>query len=162
MATVQDALMHVCSIASSAINQWVKENDEQKIKASVIDELEKQKKTILYKLMGFSVNSFNGSWEIDHCNGRAGESSAGDYLKRVQADAVNDFLNKIKIPAPNKKELEQFRETYRNEMNRNLIEAMREAATSDARKLAKQLIEEVLPSGNPIEQYQELLKLIKG
>lgn len=160
MATVQDALMHVCSVASRAIDSWIVANDEASIQGSVIKELETQKKKIVLQLLGF--NDKWGKYEVDHCNGRAGESSAGDYLKRVSAPAIDKFLASVEMPELTQTERKSLQRSYRHHLYHEVEQHLRHQATRDARELSEKLIKEALPAANPVEKYTELLKLIKG
>ena len=98
-----------------AIDTWVNNNPENTIKAEVTQTLDNSKDEIVRKLLGFTDKS--GLWEIDHFNGRYGESAAGDYLKRVSGDVIKQWFNTIVMPYPDynlQEELKrQFQEEYK-------------------------------------------------
>ena len=121
--------------------------------------LDDNAETIVLKLLGFD-NRWN-SWELDHCNGRKGESAAGDYLRQVQHDAIQDWLKKVKLPELNKtltsvmqKEIEAY---YKNYLRQFLCEYARE----EAGKTAKELIQ-TLFTQSKVDGMIKLQQLIQG
>lgn len=43
---------------------------------------------------GFGKNSWGNKWEVDHCNGRGGESLIGQRIAKLAEQAINDMLVK--------------------------------------------------------------------
>ena len=68
-----------------------------------------QLQRMIPKILGFNCDRWDQDWEIDHCNGRAGESLLGDLLrKKVIADATK-WVEKQKWVTPSKKEVEALK-----------------------------------------------------
>jgi hypothetical protein len=162
-AVLYPTIETVEDIAKKARAEWFKENVESsgRIRDWVFANLEKSKKEILHKLLGFDRKSFgsSGEWELDHCNGRAGESSAGDYLKEKVAEAIREWLESFKagIPAPSKqlkREVrEEFQRMYKSEIMRVTRSLAVERAEQDALELMETLSDSVLST--PINEIKE-------
>lgn len=74
-----------------ARDQWVNENvTKEAIERRVYRTLDARVTEIVVKLLGFEDRW--GKWEVDHCNGRAGESEVGDFVRRVASKAVAKWL----------------------------------------------------------------------
>jgi hypothetical protein len=69
-----------------AVEEWKAKNTKEVIKTTVTELLDKESKQLTLKLLGFEDRW--GKWEVDHCNGRGGESAAGDYLRIAQKTAI--------------------------------------------------------------------------
>lgn len=76
-------LNDMLGVVLQAVSDWRAKNTESALKTRVHELLDRNSKEITMKLLGFD-SRYVKQWELDHCNGRAGESAAGDYLKRVQ------------------------------------------------------------------------------
>lgn len=126
-----------------AVNTWKSENTEEKIHNKVISLLEKNAEQATLTLLGFE-NRW-GKWEVDHCNGRSGESSIGDYMKKVHAVAIKEFfdsldLKQIITPALKKKLTTEIKKTYEWKFQEAVQRAARELAEQHAQKLVNELV----------------------
>lgn len=66
---------------------------DEKIKERVTRELERSYGEIVAISLGFSRDSWGGrKWEVDHCNGRAGQSDIGERIATAARKAVDDVL----------------------------------------------------------------------
>ena len=142
-----------------SIDKWKEKNSEEALTQRVHKLLDDNAATIVLKLLGFD-NRWN-KWELDHCNGRKGESAAGVYLRQVQQEAIQDWLKKVKLPELNKtlssamkKELE---ENYKRYLNQYLFDYARE----EADKTAKELIQ-TLFTQSKVDGMFKLQQLIQG
>ena len=75
-----------------SIDKWKEKNSEEALTQRVHKLLDDNAETIVLKLLGFD-NRWN-KWELDHCNGRKGESAAGDYLKQDYERFLSEYLYK--------------------------------------------------------------------
>ena len=96
---------------------------------------------------------------MDHCNGRSGESAAGDYLRQVQADAIREWLAKIPMPAMSTKMLSDFKKQYQTEFNNRVQYQMRRLIEQEADKRAEQLFKELTQS-NQVNDFIKVMQLI--
>jgi hypothetical protein len=145
-------------VIAHAIGQWKATNNEEVITKFVHTELDKSSKTVLMKLLGFDIK-YNGQWELDHCNGRNGNSAAGDYIRQQQSEAIKDWLSKVELPSLTpaiKKEL-QFQAQHQ------YVSAFKETLRLEVQKKARNDVIEILEqisSTNNVEKYLAVLKLV--
>ena len=142
-----------------SIDKWKEKNSKEVLTERVHKLLDDNAETIVLKLLGFD-NRWN-KWELDHCNGRKGESAAGDYLRQVQHDAIQDWLKNVKLPELNKtlssvmkKELERGYKQY-------LRQFLYEYARKEADKTAKEIIESLF-SQSKVDGMFKLQQLIQS
>ena len=156
--TMQEALQSLVPIINEAIHEWLEKQNPQAIRKKVFDTLEAAKDEVAPKLMGFNKGSFGRGWEIDHCNGRAGESTIGDYMRKHQQEGIQQFidqLNLVSLRPFTKVEIEEMRKEYRQRVINKTREAVREKAESDAIRLVNSLSVDDLVS--VIKRTQELI-----
>lgn len=140
------------------IDDWVATNPPEKIKADVFKRLDKSREEIVLKLLGFEKD-YNGGWKIDHCNGRSGNSIAGEYLKTHQTAIVNEWLAQAKMPEMTKtleKSLTSGAvDEYQYEFRKRFREAVAAKAKQDAEELFSQISED-----STLEKYFKTIKLL--
>lgn len=156
--TMQEALQSLVPIINGAIHEWLQKQDPVAIRNKVFKTLEAAKDEVAPKLMGFDRGSFGRGWVIDHCNGRAGESSIGDYMKEHQAEGIKQFIDQLeltKLRPFTADEIQDMREEYRQTIIRRTEVAVRARAERDANDLANQLSVDDLVSA--IQKTQQLL-----
>ena len=143
-----------------AVMEWKHSQDPIKIKKRVTDLLEKNLEQGIITLLGFDYRW--GKWEVDHCNGRSGESSVGDYMKQQHSVAIKEFFDSLdiktlitptlrnKLSAVVKKEMEwRLEGMVRDRINIVLAEQM------------SQLVKELVPTPD-ISKHLAAIKLIEG
>lgn len=156
--TMQEALQSLVPIINGAIHEWLEKQNPKAIRKKVFDTLEAAKDEVAPKLMGFNKGSFGRGWEIDHCNGRSGESSIGDYMRKHQQEGIQQFidqLNLVSLHPFTKAEIEAIRKEYRQRVINKTKEAVRARAESDAIRLVNSLSVDDLVS--TIQRTQELI-----
>ena len=87
---------------TSNIDKWLEHNKEKDIKEALYNQLDSEKEQIIGNLLGFSKSWSSDRWEVDHCNGRAGESAVGDYLRQIAATEINNWFKSIQLKKPTK------------------------------------------------------------
>lgn len=141
----------------NAIEIWKKNNPPEKIEQAVQAMLDKESQQLTVKLLGFD-NRW-GKWEIDHCNGRAGESAAGDYLRKTQQQAIQDWFSKMKMPqmsAALKKEMNAFAvEKYTKGLKEAITAAVQQQITQDTQRIMASM-----NSSDALAPYQQAMKLL--
>ena len=99
--TVEKKVKNPFEMAVSAMNaavaKWEAENTPASLASQVSTKLDAHKHEIILKLLGFKTN-YSNTWELDHCNGRSGNSAAGDYIASVQKEAVKTWLETTCMP----------------------------------------------------------------
>lgn len=156
--TMQDALQSIVPVINDAIHEWLQRQNPEDIRKKVFATLEAARDEVAPKLMGFNKNSFGGGWEIDHCNGRAGESSIGDYMKKHQAEGIQQFIDQLeltKLRPFTATEIRDLQSEYRSLVISRTREAVRARAAMDATRLVNQLSVDDLVSA--IKKTQQLI-----
>lgn len=141
-ASMQEALESLVPIINESVNEWLQDQSPEQIRKKVFDALNEARDTIAPKLLGFTKDSWGRGWQIDHCNGRAGESVLGDYLKKHQTEGIKVFLDQLnfaEVKPLTKTEIESIRKEYRYHLLRYVSDSIREKAHADAERLASQV-----------------------
>ena len=155
----EDPMKEMILLIEKAIDEWHTRNQPQDIVEKIHKKLDKSRDEVLLKLMGFNKDSWNGAWALDHCNGRSGNSIAGDYLKSFQQDAINDWLSKVPLPKLSKTDSDRIAASFKAEYLRYLKRAVESYAQKKADEHARQLVDALVPTP-PIDQYLQLKTLI--
>lgn len=144
-----------------AINEWKSKNTEEVLTQRVHDLLDKNAKEVVLKLLGF--NESWGKWEVDHCNGRAGESAVGDYLKRVKQSAIDSWLAEAELPKMDKTISTIMRKELKHNYDRFLKQYLYEYAQDQARETAQEIIKSVFSTtkADAVLKVAELLQVNK-
>ena len=146
-------------VISQAVADWQAKHTPKELTQRVNKLLNDSCEEIIFKLLGFNKDKWDGRWSLDHCNGRSGESAAGDYLRRVQADAIKEWLAKIPMPTMSTKMLAEFKKQYQTEFNSRVKYQMRRLIEQEADKRAEQLFKELTQS-NQVNDFIKVMQLI--
>lgn len=149
----------VLPLVAQAVNKWQLENTEEKIQKEVYKLLDQSRNEIMFKLMGF--DNHWGKWELDHCNGRAGESLVSNYLKETQKRALYDWLDSFGQPKINASLQKSLIAIMQREFERTLKESLARRAQQMATEQVDTVLEKLLGS-DQVEIYKQLQDLIKG
>jgi hypothetical protein len=128
-------------VIAEAVQEWKKVNTPAVITEKVKRALDRSNHEVTLKLLGFKNNY--GDWELDHCNGRSGNSAAGDYLRSTQQAAIQDWfatnLMPVLSPTALKRLQKQMNDEYLNTLHNALRKVVIEKATKDANLLIADL-----------------------
>jgi len=143
-----------------AYNEWMQKNPPEKIKQDCLRTLDKSSEEILRKLLGFNKDSWGG-WSLDHCNGRAGESTAGKYIRDTQITAVNKWLSQVDLPSMNaqmKKSMQAYaKEYFEREFNEQLRAKVKDYAKEQANTFFDTLVK---TQSKQVENQLKVLELL--
>ncbi|MPS58852.1 MAG: hypothetical protein E2594_17040 [Pseudomonas sp.] len=146
-------------IIVEAVQSWRGENMASSLTQQVHSTLDKEAKQIVLKLLGFDKD-YSG-YKLDHCNGRSGNSTAGDYIAKVQSDAVRDWLASVAMPELTDEERETIKASVRREyvsrFRRELLQLSSAKAVADAKGLVNKISESLT-----IDSYIKLRDLISS
>lgn len=92
---IKKPLDQVIGYVMEAVDNWKVKNTPEVLHAKVTRLLDKNAEEITLKLLGFNTNW--KEWNLDHCNGRSGNSAIGDYLRNAKAIAIKDFFDSMDI-----------------------------------------------------------------
>lgn len=148
------------SIIGAAVSEWKQSMDPARIRYDTFNKLNAEANTITMKLLGFESDKWKkDEWSLDHCNGRAGESAAGAYLRNTQADTIKEWLSVVPLPtlsaALTKSLKAEAQEQYTYKFRQVLLESVRKQADQDADALVKELSKK-----HSVDQYIKALALL--
>lgn len=156
--TIEKPVDSILPHIAAAVAEWKAEHTGEKIKETVINLLNKESKQIVLKLLGFSESW--GKWEVDHYNGRGGQSAAGDYLTKVQQEAIQEWLKCAVMPTLDKATKASMQKSAQQEYTYNLNRLVREYAISQAEFDAKAVIQQLVAS-DQVGNYLKVMALIE-
>lgn len=145
-------------VVYEAIREWQSELDESAIKNHVKKQLDRSSNRLFLTLLGLESSSGN-SWKVDHCNGRSGESAAGDILRKWHEEAIEEWFRHVAMPSLTEEEAESIRASIKKEyvstLKRDLTRQARERASLDLSALVQQISQET-----QTENYRALMELL--
>ena len=147
----------VKEILETEWTKWCAEHGSPKaLKKRIHEQLDKNVQTILLSLMGFENRWHSGRWEIDHCNGRAGGSIVGDYLKKHCLAAATEWLDRNigTLTDPPKAELVEVRKEYVNTYREELRRQVRRLAEGRAEAKAREMVESLDADGSDLDSSE--------
>lgn len=125
-----------------AAEEWKSKNPPEKIKKDVTTFLNKNREEIVLKLLGFDLR-YGSKFALDHCNGRSGNSTAGDFLTSAVATGIDDWLRTVCMPELSEKDRisiqKSMQDEYTARFKRSLLDRVALKATNDAKELADSL-----------------------
>lgn len=113
------------------------------------DLLKKHGDGLMCRLLGLSDRWSGSRWEIDHCNGRAGESIAGQFIKQNAAAAAERWLSTQidTLPHLDPASVKRLREEYTEELRRQVRDQLRAKVTDEAAKIVNEIMANILGPG---------------
>ena len=145
----------------AAANRWVAENTPEKIEKTVRERLDKHSQEITLKLLGFDKDWAGYDWKLDHCNGRNGNSTAGEYLKEQQATVIKEWLANLKLPKLPSKLTQVFLKELQSEYDYTYQQEIRKLVHSKATKDAVKVIA-ALTTSTLCDKYLQAEKLLRS
>lgn len=139
----QNPIEVVFSRMVQAMDEWEREHTPEKMQKDVHALLNQSRDEIVRKLLGFN-QSYGGKWELDHCNGRAGNSPAGEYLYNTLKPIINSWLGQVEMPTMTAQLRTKLESTMRQQFEDTLMRHAREAAQNEAHAVLKELRTELV------------------
>lgn len=153
---VDDAI----AVIAATVETWKAKNTPQAIKEKTLELLNANSEEIVNKLLGFNKDSWDGKWKLDHCNGRSGNSAAGDYLRNTQAEAIKNWLSNVPLPKLSEKVLKEVSKemefAYVQAYRQQLKDLVTQKANADAEEAFDKLTDKDYQDG-----YFKTLSLIQ-
>lgn len=142
---------------AASVEKWRGNNTPQQLERQIFSRLDKERDQIVLKLLGFAPEY--GGYQLDHCNGRSGNSAAGEFLVKAQSEAIKNWLSTTVMPTltEDRREtiLKSMSQHYESLFREGLKKAIAEKATADI----KAVMDAVAKSNN-IDKYLRVLGLI--
>ena len=145
-------------VINAALDSWHKANTPEAIREKVHKSLDASSKEVVLKLLGFN-NRWSNGWELDHCNGRNGNSVIGEYLKKNQEQVLHEWFAKIPLPELTKTEMNNFSKSFACAYKEAFRSYITRAAVKKAEADAQALIDSLSPS-KFLDNFMQLQKLI--
>ena len=156
---IENPIDSVMQTIAATVQQWKLANPPDAIQAKTVKLLDTHADEIVMKLLGFNKDSWNGNWALDHCNGRSGNSAAGDWLLSKQAGVVAEWLTTCKMPTLSKSAIasmnRECQSMYEQALRAAVADLIRTKATKDAAALFDQLT-----SPDALNQFLKVQALI--
>jgi len=131
----------------AAYMKWLAENTPETIQKKCLNILNKSQDDILRTLLGFEKDSWGRQeWKVDHCNGRAGESAAGDYLRRHQQVAIDQWLDQVDMPEMTSSMKKSMEKEAFNMFERTFIRTLEAKVTKYAEDQASTFFNSIIES----------------
>ena len=153
----QNPLDSLLPVMAQAVADWHQANPPAKVAQVIAKALDKHRDNTLMKLLG--LERYGDSWEVDHCNNRSGESAAGDYLRKVQQQAIHDWFGNVCLPDLSDAEVTRLRTRMHAEYLTQLERGLRQQAAARAAADASAIIDAITKSCQ-VENYAHLVNLI--
>jgi len=160
--TPEKLMEEVLPVINAAVEAWRAKNTNETITARINKLLDDHSNTITMKLMGFN-SSWGQDWSLDHCNGRAGESAAGDFIKQTQNAAIKAWLTEAmqNMPPMTTQVKNRFHRDAQTEYNEILRKAAYTYASEKADKDMTAMFAS-LASSSLFDKYIKTKKLLEA
>lgn len=135
----------------SAVQQQFNSLSPQAIIDSIMKDFKDQRAAVIYKLMGFE-RTYGKEWSVDHCNGRAGNSPIGDWIKDQFEVDVKPVIKEMIAEILN----EDFKKDVGEAIKKQISEQLRYETRSFGNKVIQEYIADVAK-----EQAEELKEFVK-
>ena len=143
---------------SAAVAEWQTVNSAENIGKRVKKLLDSESQQVTMKLLGFNT-SWGREWELDHCNGRGGESAAGDFIRKAQQTAIQEWLAAIPLPTISTKLMASLKREMNDVYEHSILEQVRNMAKKRANEDIENLLSKVIPS-QQLTNYIKAMELI--
>lgn len=145
---MDDLIQQISNQILEARKEWCQKylDNPENLKEKVQQTLSDNTNTILAKLLGFDTRGWSDKWEVDHCNGRSGESVVGDFIRHLVGEEIAKWLLEQTANLPNlskaqTKALEnEYLSRYKEELRIRLRALAEQKAKQDAEKMFSQVI----------------------
>lgn len=156
---VKNPLEMAMSAMNAAVAKWEAENTPALLASQVRKKLETNKHEIVLKLLGFN-NRYPDSWQLDHCNGRSGNSAAGDYIISAQKEAVKTWLESVCMPVLSPTTRKKLATSMQAEFSSRVEYHLRQHIDAKAKALATEYMQS-LEASEFIDNFVKTNALLK-
>lgn len=157
--SMKEHMEKMLSVIGATVASWKAENSEEKLARKVQIQLDERQEEIVFKLLGF--NESWGKWEVDNCNGRSGNSAAGDYLRKAQQDAIEKWLEAVTLPPMPPSAVKALKAEYLRSLEYRVKESLQRIAHQKADEIATTMIEQCISDEGAAQNYFKLLALLE-
>jgi hypothetical protein len=159
MLEIENPINSILPVIAQTVADWKKENTAEIVRQRTQELLEKNSDAIVYQLLGFAKDRWDGKWAVDFTNGRQANSAAGDYIRTQQIETIKEWLAQVPMPklthSSAKSISKNLASQYSDQLRRKLSELVNEQAEADAERIFKNLSDPA-----QINAFMKALKLI--
>ena len=159
MTTIPDIKNKAQEIFETKAQELVVDNYKA-IREKVDKLLEEATSNWIAKFLGFDKRWSHDEWEVDHCNGRSGESFVCNDLRIKVAKLTEEWMDKnFKVPKMNAQQLRSLQKEYGEQRDRYLRQRMEELAKQEVDRDFDQMMQQVVTFSPDDSEYETYLKL---
>lgn len=157
---IKKPLDQVIGFVMGAVDRWRSENTEKAIQEKVTTLLDKKAEEMTLKLLGFNLSW--GEWNLDHCNGRSGNSAVGDYMRTAQSVAIKEFFDSFDIKATITQAMKnRLVKVIQKEFEYKLETAVRAAVEQHTKQYVDKIVHDITQSDD-LDNVIKTIKLINA
>ena len=155
-------MLSIHNAIEDAKTAWYEKNDHKTIAKKVQKRLDTQAEQAFMQLLGFSKDSWGHSvWEVDHCNGRSGQSDVGISSTAIVKDVLDKWLK------ANRDEFEKFltlkiKTQFKKELNNQLYYHVNKAVKELLDRYMESTSMKLLDAELKDLTYEAAMKLIQN
>lgn len=157
--TMKAYMEEALSIIGNTVAIWEEDNSGAVLANRVKRQLDERQEKIVCQLLGFKEHW--GKWEVDNCNGRSGNSAAGDYLREVQKEAIQEWFESIQLPNMPPAMAKSLKSEYLETLRYKVRDSLSRIAQQKADEIANKMIEECLNDEGAAQNYFKLIALLE-
>ena len=147
-------------VIAQAVEEWKQQNTEEALADKTKRLLDTHSEQVVMKLLGFNKDRWNdGTWELDHCNGRAGNSTAGVFLEKAQAETIKQWLSTTIMPELSEPVRKKLHKSVKEDFQRYYERALSDLVHIEANKAAKAFFDQLV-SENALNKHMQAMELI--
>lgn len=152
----------VLEIVQQTIAEWKEKNPPEQIKKKTEKLLNNNSEEIVFKLLGFEKDDWGRKkFRIDHCNGRSGESAAGDYIRKHQMETIQAWLAQAPMPTLTPELKKEITSEAQYRYRQKFKEAFYSLVEAQANKEAEKAFEEI-SALLALDKHDKTIALIAG
>lgn len=147
-------------VIAQAVEEWKQQNSEKALADKTKRLLDTHSEQVVMKLLGFNKDRWNDSnWELDHCNGRSGNSTAGVFLEKAQAETIKEWLSTVAMPKLSELATKKLQKSIKEDFQRYYERALNEWVHVEANKAAEDFFDKLV-SESAINKHMQAMELI--
>lgn len=139
------------TLMAKTVSDWYENLEAQDYETKIKRQLTSCYDSLVLNLLGFKRDNWGNKYmEVDHCNGRAGESFVGSFVKaKAAAEANRIFEIAFERLDPDKlvtnEMLEALEEQFKEDFKRSLRDRVRQLAERKASEVAEDVVAMLVP-----------------
>lgn len=154
---VEEVMIDRAQIIIAAIAEWQEANPPEKLRQEIFDELKKNQKVLVMKMLGFKQD-WGNKWEMDTNNK---DSLVFQYMKEQAIAGAKEWISQLSMPTVS----ETFKKEYEKEARRNLENVLRSELYEMIKVAAQEIVAEVkhqLINTIAVDDYKKMMAVLEN